>query len=155
MIKKVLPWFVFVLFAALLIIAYALKDKMNNYTAELIKQQASPEIISSGEALIDSLYNYSENGLDYSFTFLEFGAKGCTACKRMEKVMEQIRSEYPNRVNVVFNNVLKADQQNLMKMYGIATIPTQILLDKNGKEIFRHTGYISSPELSLHFLKSI
>ena len=115
-----------------------MKDKMNNYTAELIKKQASPEIISSGEALIDSLYNYSKNGRSYEITFLEFGAKGCSACKRMEKVLEEIRLEYPNRVNVVFNNVLKADQQNLMKMYGIATIPTQILLDKNGKEIFRH-----------------
>ncbi len=151
MIKRVLPWFVFVLFAAVLILAFALKDKMNNYTSELMKQQASPEIISSGEALIDSLYNYSENGLGYSITFLEFGAKGCSACKRMEKVIDQVQQEYPNRVNVVFNNVLKPEEQNLMKMFGIAAIPTQIILDKNGKEIFRHTGYISFPELAQQF----
>lgn len=151
MIKKVLPWFVFVLFAVLLITIFSLKDRMTDYTTELMKRQASPEIISSGEALIDSLYNYSENGLDYSITFLEFGAEGCSACKQMEKVLDQTRSEFPNQVNVVFYNVLKPEEQNLMKMYGIAAIPTQILLDKNGKEKFRHTGYISFSELSQQF----
>ena len=151
MIKKVLPWFVLVLLVALLIVGYSMKDSMNNYTSELMKQQASPEIISSGEALVDSLYNYPDNGQPYKITFLEFGAKGCSACKRMEKIMEQTRSAYSSKVNVVFYNVLKPEGQNLMKMYGIAAIPTQILLDKQGKEFFRHTGFISFDELSPNF----
>lgn len=151
MIKKVLPWFVFVMLVALLIVGYSIKDRMNNYTSELMKQQASPEITSLGEALVDSLYNYSENGQFYKITFLEFGAKGCSACKRMEKVMDETRSAYPKEVNVVFYNVLKPEGQNLMKIYGIVAIPTQIILDKNSKEIFRHTGFISFEELSPNF----
>jgi len=151
MIKKVLPWFVFVMFVALLIVGYSMKDRMNNYASELMKQQASPEINSSGEALVDSLYNYSENGQSYKITFLEFGAKGCSACKRMEKVMDETRAAFPRKINVVFYNVLKPEGQNLMKMYGVAAIPTQIILDKNGKGIFRHIGFVSFEELSQNF----
>jgi hypothetical protein len=43
-----------------------------------------------------------KNGIKYQVTFLEFGAKGCSACKRMESVMSKIRTKYSNRVNVVF-----------------------------------------------------
>ena len=148
MIKKILPWILFILFFVLLIIGFIFKKSFNNYLSELMKNQASPELTHSGNALIDSLYNYSENGLNYELTFLEFGATGCSACKRMESVMEEINTKYP-QVNVVFLNVLKPQNQNLMKLYGIAAIPTQILLDKNGKEFFRHIGFYSAEELEL------
>ena len=81
-------------------------------------------------------------------TFLEFGAKGCSACKRMETVMSEIRAKYPNRVNVVFLNVMLPENQRLMKYFGVAAIPTQVLLNKEGREFFRHTGYYSTEELN-------
>lgn len=62
MIGKVLPWLTFVLFAALLILVYAMRDGINNYVSELMQQQASPEIKASGEAYIDSLYSYPNPG---------------------------------------------------------------------------------------------
>lgn len=151
MVKKVLPWIVFVVLFGFIIIGIALKDNMNAYVSKMMQEQASPEITLSGNALVDSLYNYSENGLKYEITFLEFGAKGCSACKRMESIMEEIHAKYPGHVNIVFLNVLKPESQNLMKLYGIATIPTQVLLDAKGKEFFRHTGYISTTELENAF----
>jgi thioredoxin 1 len=151
MIKKIIPWIVFVSFFALLIIGYISKKNLNNYASKIIKEHATPESIASGVTLVDSLYNYSNNGLNYEITFLEFGATGCSACKRMEKVMEEIRDLYPANVNVVFMNILKPESQDLMKYYGIAAIPTQVLLDKTGKEFFRHTGYLSTKELISHF----
>lgn len=152
MFKKILPWVVVVLMMALLIIGFAMKDKMNSYLSEMMKQQASPELARSGEVLIDSLYNYSANGLTYEITFLEFGATGCSACKRMESVLEEVREKYPEKVNVVFLNILKPESQVLMKYYGIAVIPTQVFLDKDGKEFFRHSGFYSLEELSENIL---
>lgn len=146
MVKKVIPFIVFILFFTLLIIGFKLKDNMNNYISEMMKDQVSPEITISGNTLIDSLYNYSENGLNFEITFLEFGGTGCSACKRMESVLDEISSAHSN-INVVFLNVLIPENQNLMKLYGIASIPTQVLLDKNGKEFFRHNGYISTSSL--------
>ena len=49
--------------------------------------------------------------------------------------------------SAAFLNILTPKNQTLMKLYGIAAIPTQILLDKNGEEFFRHTGYISTSKL--------
>lgn len=150
MLKKIIPWVMFVLLFGLIIIGFALKENMNNYLSKMMKEQAAPETKASGAAFIDSLYNYSKNGQSFEITFLEFGAN-CPACKRMESVMEEIRAKYPQKVNVVFLNVLKPGNQVLMKYFGIASIPTQVLLDKDGKEFFRHSGYISTEELETKF----
>lgn len=131
-----------VLFFVMLV---ALKDKMNNYASRTIKLQAGSEI-QSVPALLDSIYNYAKNGSTYQVTFLEFGAKGCSACKRMEAVMEEIKESYPT-VNVVFLNILQPENQKLMKYFGVAVIPSQIILNRNGEEFFRHSGFIQSNKL--------
>ncbi|NQU85420.1 MAG: thioredoxin family protein [Mariniphaga sp.] len=151
MVKKILPWIVFSVLFAFLIIGFAMKGSMNNYLSRMMKEHASPELLISGEILIDSLYNYSKNGLSYEITFLEFGAKGCSACKRMESVLEEISTKYPSRVNVKFINILLPENQVLMKYYGIATIPTQVLLDKGRNVFFRNTGYYSTEEMEKEF----
>jgi len=147
MLKKIIPWVVVGIFAAVFVVAFALKDTMNDTISEMMKQQASPELTSSGDALTDSLYNYTKNGGAYEVTFLEFGSTGCPACKRMESVMDEVRQKYPEKVNVVFLNILKPENQLLMKYYGIAVIPTQVLLDKEGKEFFRHSGYLPTSDI--------
>ncbi len=150
-IKKILPWTVFILFAALIIAGLSLKGKMNDYLSKEMRQQVSPELKRAGNALVDSLYNYQANGMNYEITFLEFGSKGCSACRKMEKVMEDVRTNYPGRVNVVFMNVLKPEAQHLMKLFGIVSIPTQVLLNSEGKEFFRHSGFIEARELTSQF----
>ncbi len=150
-LRKILPWLVFSSLIFLIISGIVLKDKFNTYLSKSIKNQASPELIISGDALIDSLYNYTKNGSQYQATFLEFGATGCSACRKMETVMSEIETQYPRTVNVIFLNVLKPENQNLMKYYGIAAIPTQVLLNRDGKEYFRHSGFISTEELKIHF----
>ena len=72
-------------------------------------------------------------------TFMEFGSKSCIPCKQMEKVMEQIKVEYPKQVAVIFVDVRK--ERAKAKEYKIRIIPTQIIFDANGKEILRHKGY--------------
>ena len=153
MIKKILPWFVFSALIILIIIGLASKDKLNSYLSESMASLATPDIINSGTKTVDHLYNYSENGLEYQVTFLEIGAKGCSACRKMEKVMEEITDKYPQKVNTVFLNILKPENQNLMKYFGVVEIPTQILLNREGKEVFRHSGYIPVKELEQHIIK--
>lgn len=151
MVKKIFLWVVYILLFGFIIIGFALKENMNNYLSKMMKTQAGSEIINSGSAFVDSTFNYTKNGLNYQLTFLEFGSTGCSACKRMEKVMKEIREKYPQTVNVVFLNILKPETQNLMKYFGIASIPTQVILDKDGNEFFRHSGYISAEELKPKF----
>ena len=129
---------------------FMFKGRLNNAASTIVLSQATPETISAVSAQIDSVYNYGKNSKSYEITFLEFGSTGCSACKRMEKVLQEIKDLYPTKVNVVFINVTKKENHDLLRFYGIAVIPTQVLLDKTGKEFFRHTGYISSNELRMH-----
>lgn len=121
---------------------------MENYASQLMKKQTTEVTKESTKSVVDSLYNYQKKGSKYEITFLEFGATGCSACKRMETVMAKIREKYPQKVNVIFLNVLLPESQVMMKYFGIAAIPTQVLLNKNGEEFFRHTGYFSEDELA-------
>ena len=149
MVKKIFLWVVYVLLFGFVIIGYALKENMNKYLSKMMKAQAGSEIINSGLTYADSTFNYTKNRLNYQLTLLEFGSIGCSSCKRMERVMDEIIKKYPQTVNVVFLNILKPKNQVLMKYFGVASIPTQVLLDKCGKEFFRHSEYYSIDELIL------
>ena len=149
--KKILSWLMLALVVATLVSLFLMKDRLNMYLSQSIKSQVSVQNKISIVSKIDSLYNYNENGQNFDYTFLEIGATGCITCKRMEIVLDEIRDKYPTKVNVVFINILIAKNQEIMKYYGVASIPTQILLDKSGKEFFRNSGYFSTLELSKHF----
>lgn len=87
------------------------------------------------------------DGTEYGYTFLEFGAVGCAPCKKMEKEMETIRKDFAGKVNVRFINLLKKWNKDWADYFEIQTIPTQVVLDSQGKEIYRHVGYIPADEL--------
>ncbi len=148
------------LFALALIILFFIflmifKGKLNNVASKAILTQVDAEIINSVSTYVDSLFNYQTNNSDYHLTLLEFGSTGCVSCKRMEKVLTEIKEKYPMAVNIVFLNVTLPENQNLMKYFGIAAIPTQVLLDESGKEFFRHTGFYSTKNLSVQINKRI
>lgn len=91
------------------------------------------------------------DGTEYGYTFLEFGAIGCAPCKKMEKEMETIRRDFEGKVNVRFINLSKKWNKDWADYFEIQTIPTQVILDSQGKEIYRHVGYIPADELKKVF----
>lgn len=80
-------------------------------------------------------------------TFVELGSVGCIPCKMMKPIMEEIEKEYKGQVKVVFYDVWTAKGKPFARKYGIRVIPTQVFLDKNGKEYFRHEGFFAKDEL--------
>jgi len=86
--------------------------------------------------------------LDFSkhkVTFIELGADRCIPCKAMQPVMREIAKEYKGTIQVVFYDVWKTPKY--AKEYGIQLIPTQVFIDKNGEEIFRHVGFYAKDEI--------
>lgn len=134
-----------ILFFAVLVM---FKGNMTSFVSQEIIAQTDSASKVVVYAQIDSSWNYSRLKKPYEVTFLEFGSQGCSACLRMESVLDEFRTKFPDKVNVVFINVLSPENQPLMKYFGIAAIPTQILLNREGKEYFRHSGYISFKDLS-------
>ena len=80
-------------------------------------------------------------------TFIELGSVNCIPCKQMQPVMKSIEEKYGNQVKVIFYDVWKPDQKVYAQKYGIRLIPTQVFLDKNGKEFHRHEGFYPEAEI--------
>ena len=149
--KKYWPLILIFAFAALLIFAYLQKDKLNNVISNKMIEEAGVGNIDSAEEFIQKEYNYQLNKGGFDYTLLEFSSTGCTICEQMEPVLEEIRNSEAVKVNVVFLHIMKPENLGLMKYYGISAVPMQILLDKQGKEFFRHYGFISANELLSKF----
>lgn len=80
-------------------------------------------------------------------TFVEIGAARCIPCKAMQPIMKAVAEEYKGQVKVVFHDVWTPQGKADGMKYNIRVIPTQVFLDKNGKEYFRHEGYFPKDEL--------
>jgi len=80
-------------------------------------------------------------------TFVELGSVNCIPCKQMQPVMKSIEEKYGDQVKVIFYDVWKDDQKKYAQKYGIKLIPTQVFLDENGKEFFRHEGFYPEAEI--------
>ncbi len=126
---------------------YNYPDKTNS----IIKQSDFTNFTIADSVLL--LYDYSEQNTTFELSFLEFGSTGCRECKMMEKVIAEVKGNFANRINVVFYNVTKKENKRISKYFGIQMIPVQILLNKSGKEVFRHIGYYSYNELCIEFSK--
>ena len=80
-------------------------------------------------------------------TFIELGSVNCVPCKAMQPVMESIRKKYSSQVSVLFYDVWTKVGAPYGQKYQIRVIPTQVFLDGNGKEYYRHEGFFPEEEL--------
>ncbi|PKN21013.1 MAG: thioredoxin [Deltaproteobacteria bacterium HGW-Deltaproteobacteria-6] len=80
-------------------------------------------------------------------TFVEIGAARCIPCKAMQPIMKAVEEEYQGQVKVVFHDVWTQQGRMDAEKYHIRMIPTQVFLDKDGKEYFRHEGYFPKDDL--------
>jgi len=59
----------------------------------------------------------------------------------MQPVMRSLESRYGEQLKVIFYNVSSVEERSYAQQYRIRLIPTQVFLDNNGKEFFRHEGF--------------
>ena len=78
-------------------------------------------------------------------TLVDLGANACLPCKMMAPILTKLEKEYQGKAAIVFIDVWKNSGQ--AERFGIQAIPTQIFFDKKGKEIHRHTGFLSEKEI--------
>jgi len=61
--------------------------------------------------------------------------------------MKSVEEKYGKQVKVIFYDVWTPEGKPFATQYAINAIPTQIFLDENGKEFFRHEGFFEEEEL--------
>ena len=74
---------------------------------------------------------------------VDFGDKFCVPCKLMAPALEELKAEQTGKLEVQFVSVGDKENLSLAEKHKIALIPTQIFFDADGKEVWRHEGYIS------------
>lgn len=78
-------------------------------------------------------------------TMIDLGATECVPCKMMAPILEELKKEYAGKADIIFIDVWKDPPQ--ARKYGIRAIPTQIFFDAEGKEVFRHTGFMDKKRI--------
>ena len=85
--------------------------------------------------------------INSEITFIELGSVNCIPCKMMQPIMKEIEKLYPESVEVRFLDVWTEEGKSKGKEFNIRLIPTQVFLDENGEEFFRHEGFFSKDEI--------
>jgi thioredoxin 1 len=70
---------------------------------------------------------------------LEIGSVGCIPCEKMRPIMKKLLDNYKGKLEVIFVDI-KVDRKTASK-FGVYMIPTQVFLDKTGREFYRHIGF--------------
>ncbi len=73
-------------------------------------------------------------------TMIDLGATQCIPCKMMAPIMEKMEKVYCGKAAIVFIDVWK--NRGEAGRFGIRAIPTQIFFDSQGKEVYRHVGFM-------------
>jgi thioredoxin 1 len=74
-------------------------------------------------------------------TMIDLGAKKCIPCKMMAPIMEKMEKVYKGKAAIVFIDVWENGEP--ARRFGIRAIPTQIFFNREGKEVYRHVGFMN------------
>lgn len=80
---------------------------------------------------------------------VDLGKGTCIQCKKMKPILDELKAEYEGRAIVEVID-LRYDRQAARK-YGIRLIPTQIFFDAEGKEVYRHQGFMDKQSIKEKF----
>ncbi len=74
-------------------------------------------------------------------TMIDLGADSCVPCKMMAPVLEKVEKDFKGKAAIIIIDVWKYRGQ--AQRFGIRAIPTQIFFNKEGREVYRHTGFMA------------
>lgn len=75
---------------------------------------------------------------------VEFGGETCIPCMHMQAVLKNLRARLGKRARV--SNFWIHPNPEVARRHQIMVMPTQIIFDARGREIFRHMGYFAQPD---------
>jgi len=98
---------------------------------------------------------YSE---DYSkipekgkITLIDLGAATCIPCKMMVPVLDKVKKRFAGKADVIVIDIRYNRDQ--AQRFQLRAIPTQLFFDKDGKEVYRHLGFLDENAIIEQFTK--
>jgi thioredoxin 1 len=80
---------------------------------------------------------------------VDLGKGTCIPCKKMKPILEELKTEYQGKAIVRIIDL--RDEPKEASKYGIRLIPTQIFFDAEGKEVYRHEGFMDKQSIKAKF----
>jgi len=80
---------------------------------------------------------------------VDLGRGTCIPCKKMKPILEELTTEYRGRAIVKVIDL--RDEPQAANQYKIRLIPTQIFFDSDGREVFRHEGFMDKQSIEAKF----
>ncbi|HPI92096.1 MAG TPA: thioredoxin family protein [Deltaproteobacteria bacterium] len=84
-------------------------------------------------------------------TLVDLGKGTCIPCKMMAPVLEKVKKRFEGRAEVVVIDIRYDIDQ--ARRFEIRAIPTQIFFDRDGKEVYRHVGFMDENAIADQFAK--
>lgn len=76
---------------------------------------------------------------------VDLGAGKCIPCKMMAPILEELKKTLAGTLDLQFIDVW--ENPDAGKKYGVNVIPTQIFYDAQGRELFRHEGFMGREDI--------
>jgi len=80
---------------------------------------------------------------------VDLGSDKCVPCKMMKPILDDLKTNYAGKLEVIFMDVW--ENPEISNQYKIESIPTQIFYDAQGKELFRHEGFMPKEDIFAKF----
>ena len=74
-----------------------------------------------------------------TWTIVEFGGPTCVPCMRMQPILGELQQHYGPRAR--FYNFYVTEHLKEARAHQIMVMPTQVIFDPKGREVFRHVGF--------------
>ncbi|GJQ25991.1 MAG: hypothetical protein HBSAPP02_10230 [Phycisphaerae bacterium] len=110
--------------------------------ATVRESRESPEPQKTRGAALESPRVSSARALP---RMVDLGADKCIPCKKMAPILAELKTEYAGKATVEFIDVWKNPKAG--EPYDIRIIQTQIFFDREGKEVWRHEGFLPKDEI--------
>jgi|APGre2960657373_1045057.scaffolds.fasta_scaffold199749_2 thiol-disulfide isomerase/thioredoxin len=78
---------------------------------------------------------------------LYFGAPWCGPCKSFKPLVEQTVKE----MNVRWTDINVDYDPNMSQKYEVSSIPTIVIVDNQGGQLYKHTGVMAKSQLEAAF----
>jgi thiol-disulfide isomerase/thioredoxin len=79
-----------------------------------------------------------------TWLIVEFGGEHCIPCMQMQPVLQDLQAALGNKARV--HNFWIQQHPDVARAHRIMVMPTQIVFNPDGKEVFRHMGYFPPEE---------
>lgn len=84
-------------------------------------------------------------------TLIDLGAGSCIPCKMMTPILERVKKRFEGRAEVIVID-LRYDRDQAPR-FQVRAIPTQVFFDRQGREVYRHVGFMDEDAIVEQFAK--